>query len=172
MRALVRCAGTAGLRIGSADQPAAVPTGCGNHRRLATAADGRPARRRRCSFDLATADTTRSDPDFAGLMLRCRDAGPEALVVLIIPLPPRARPQVTFHGRGDRVMRFDATVDISASSILLPRQAALALIGPWHALDETSIEIEADGMSIRGVVALNGLDQAVTQLMANCQTPR
>jgi hypothetical protein len=77
-----------------------------------------------------TADTARSDADFAGLMLRCTETGPEALIILIVPLTPRAQPHVTFNSGGDRVMRLDGTVVLPGSSILLPRQAAVMLLGP------------------------------------------
>jgi hypothetical protein len=118
-----------------------------------------------------TADTARSDADFAGLMLRCTETGPEALIILIVPLTPRAQPHVTFNSGGDRVMRLDGTVVLPGSSILLPRQAAVMLLGPWRSREDVSIEVETEGEFIRGVVALNGLDRASQLLMANCLAP-
>ena len=41
-----------------------------------------------------TADPFRSDPDFAGLTLRCAETGTEVLVILLQTLSPRAKPQV------------------------------------------------------------------------------
>ena len=43
-----------------------------------------------------SANTAGSDPDIAGLMLRCGEgATTQVLVVLVEPLPPRAHPKVT-----------------------------------------------------------------------------
>src|ERR1700752_4793071 len=39
---------------------------------------------------MRTADTSRSDPDLAGLMIRCREkSGMEVLLALVRPFPPR-----------------------------------------------------------------------------------
>ena len=45
------------------------------------------------------------------------------------------------------------------------------LLGPWRSREDVSIEVETEGEFIRGVVALNGLDRASQQLMANCLAP-
>lgn len=115
-----------------------------------------------------TADTARSDPDFVGLMLRCTQSGPQAVVILIVPLPPRAQPHVTLGAGGDRVVRVDATIGTPGSIVVLPSPAAAALMGPWRSLDEVSIEVDTQGEVVRGVVALAGLDQAARMLNVNC----
>ncbi len=56
----------------------------------------RSARRPGCGSIMPTADLSRSDLDFAGLMLRCAQDGIEALVIVIEPRPPRARPSIKF----------------------------------------------------------------------------
>ena len=42
-----------------------------------------------------TADISRSDLDLAGLMLRCGEKSVEVMIVVVTPLSPRARPDVT-----------------------------------------------------------------------------
>lgn len=49
---------------------------------------------------LHTADFERSDPRLAGLMLRCGRQGVEAVVVVVEPFPPNARPQITLRTPG------------------------------------------------------------------------
>ncbi len=115
-----------------------------------------------------TADTARSDPDFVGLMLRCTPSGPEAAVILIVPLPPRAQPRVTLGTGGDRVLQVEATIGMPGSIVVLPRPAAVALMGSWRSLDEVSIEVAAEDQVIHGTVTLAGLDQASRTLNANC----
>src|ERR1019366_7518330 len=56
-----------------------------------------------------TADTSRSDLDLAGLMIRCSERGPEAVIVLIRTFPLRARPHVMF-GKPENETKFEATV--------------------------------------------------------------
>jgi hypothetical protein len=56
-----------------------------------------------------TADTSRSDFDLAGLMLRCGQASPEAVIILLRPFPLRARPKVVFGEPGHET-QFEATV--------------------------------------------------------------
>jgi hypothetical protein len=115
-----------------------------------------------------TAEFARSDPDFAGLMFRCTDSGPEAVVVLIVPLSPRSQPQVTLMADGGRELHVDATVGMPGAIVVLPRAAAVAFLGAWQSSAQVAIEVAAEGRTIHGVVALAGLDQAIKMLNANC----
>jgi hypothetical protein len=56
-----------------------------------------------------TADLLRSDPEFAGMMLRWTGGEIELLFVLVRPLSPRSRPQVTLNFEG-KSLRFEAAV--------------------------------------------------------------
>lgn len=114
-----------------------------------------------------TADTSRSDIDLAGLMIRCRKDDAEIVVVLIRPFSVKARPLVVF-GRPDSETRFKATVAAPGTAILLPRDAASLLHGPWQTLNELFIGVEDGQTKIHGVVALAGLQGAFKQLIANC----
>jgi hypothetical protein len=117
-----------------------------------------------------TADLMRSDPDFAGLTLRCGDNGIEVWLVLISPFPPRSRPEVTVRStNGD--LRFVATVVPPGAALRLPDDALALANGPWQSLAEIPIKVENGTTSIRGVVPLGGLDAALKTLRANCPTP-
>jgi hypothetical protein len=121
---------------------------------------------------LKTADITKSDIDFAGLMLRCGEHNIEVLVVLVRPLPPRAHPRVSVTTGGE-TMDFIASVVPPGAEVLLPPEAAVLASGPWQAAPELSAEVgavEGDDQpsQIRGVISLAGLGAALAQLQANC----
>lgn len=115
-----------------------------------------------------TADTSKSDLDLAGLMLRCGDAGTEILVVLLRPFPLRARPEVTF-GEGGGEIRYETTVAAPGTTVLLPVDAASLVNGPWNDLTELQIRVVDQQTSIRGVVPLAGLKSSFNGLMTNCR---
>lgn len=121
-----------------------------------------------------TADTSRSDLDLAGLMIRCGGnnaelAGnnPEVVVVLIPALPFRARPHVVLGKPGNET-QFEATVAPPGTAVLLPREATTLLNGPWQALDDLFIRVNDGQTTIYGVVALAGLQAAFKLLLASC----
>ena len=121
---------------------------------------------------MKTADVTKSDIDLAGLMLRCGESNIEVLVVLVRPLPPRARPKVTVTV-GGRTTSFIASVVPPGAELLLPLEATALASGPWQAAPELSVEVgavEGDDQPtpIQGVVSLAGLGAALPRLQANC----
>lgn len=122
---------------------------------------------------MRTADALRSDPDLAGLMIRCRsrpgDGSPdlEVLVVLLNPLPLRARPNVRLKSEsGDS--RYTASIAVPGALVLLPAEAAVLATGPWQRTNELTIDVEDAGRAVHGVVALGGLRTALSELTANC----
>ena len=117
---------------------------------------------------MRTADTSRSDLDFVGLMIRCSSDGrTEVVVVLIRPFPFRARPQVVFGNPGNEI-RFQATVGPPGTAIAIPTDAATLVRGSWQALNDLFIRIDDGQDTIRGVVVLAGLQVAFNELMASC----
>ena len=106
-----------------------------------------------------TADTSRSDLDLAGLMIRCREGGTEVLVVFIRTFPLRARPHVVFGKPGNET-QFEAKVAPPGTAILLPGDATTLVIGSWRAQNELFIRVDDGQTTIRGVVALAGLQAA------------
>ena len=114
-----------------------------------------------------TADTHRSDPDFAGLTIHCGQNGPEILVIVIQPFPPQARPQITLGGPINQV-RLEAKVLPSGAALLLPDDAMTLAKGPWQSLIDLPVKIESGDTKIQGVVPLDGLAAALQTLTANC----
>jgi hypothetical protein len=113
------------------------------------------------------ADTARSDLGLAGLMVRCAEGGPELLVVMLAPLPPRARPQVTLRA-GAEETRVEAKVTPPGAALLLPTSPQALLAGAWRAEPDLAIDVAAEGTTTRGVVPLTGLRTAMTALTAAC----
>lgn len=114
-----------------------------------------------------TAETSSSDLDLAGLMIRCREGGTEALIVFIRTFSFRARPRVVFGKPGNET-QFEATVAPPGTTILLPGDATTLVNGPWQAQSDLFIRVEDDQATIRGVVALAGLQAAYKVLVSSC----
>jgi hypothetical protein len=112
-----------------------------------------------------TADMLRSDPDFAGLMLRCAEEGVDVLVIVIEPRPPRSRPQIKFGASGNEA-GYQATVVPPFTALLLPKDATSLLSG--LGAGELSIEIRDGNPAVHGTVALAGLRPALEGLTASC----
>ncbi len=116
-----------------------------------------------------TADTSRSDLDFAGFVIRCSERGTEAVVVLVRTLPLRARPHVVF-GRPGNETQFEATVAPPGTSILITGDATPLVSSSWQDRSELFIRVEDGRITISGVVPLAGLQAAFKVLAASCPT--
>jgi hypothetical protein len=116
---------------------------------------------------LHTADFERSDPRLAGLMSRCGREGVEAVVVVVEPFSPHARPQITLRTPGQE-SQFIGKVIPSGAGIRLPGDATSLVTGPWRTAPELEIKVVAGGAAIDGVVALSGLPKALQSLDAEC----
>jgi hypothetical protein len=116
-----------------------------------------------------TAEPSRSDPDIAGLMLRCSASRIETLVVVIEPSSPRARLRVTLGAKGASTA-LEATAVPPFTALLLPPEATSMLSGPWLSAPELSIEISGDRKPANAVVLLAGLGQALERLTAGCRS--
>ena len=116
---------------------------------------------------MRTADPVKSDPDLAGLWLRCGDGAFEVLVVLLEPFPVRAKPQVTIVAQPRNIV-FQATVAAPGTALLLPHEASVLAGSHWRRLNELSITVDEGGRRIVGRVPLTGLDDALDALRRNC----
>jgi hypothetical protein len=116
-----------------------------------------------------TADITRSDPDLAGLMLRCGEIGAEVVIVAISTFPPCAQPGVTIGADG-KEWRFETRVVPPGAELLLPAQATALAMGPWQSAHEITVKISSPEQSFGGVIAIDGLGAALATLSANCPT--
>jgi hypothetical protein len=116
-----------------------------------------------------TADVTRSDPDLAGLMLRCGEIGPEVVIVVISAFPYRAQPSLTIGADG-KEWRFETRVVPPGAELLLPAQATALAVGSWQSAHELTVKISSPEQSFGGVIAIDGLGTALATLTANCPT--
>lgn len=118
---------------------------------------------------MKTADTTQSDPDFAGLIVRCAPKGKvDVLVALIRPFPPRSRPKVTIAASGGGSLTFDASMAAAGAAVLLPDEVSAFAAGKWQTTPSLSVVVKESDSEIRGLVALNGLRESYHSLLANC----
>ncbi len=115
-----------------------------------------------------TADTSRSDLDLAGLIIRCNETGTEVAIVLLRPLPLRARPHVFLLDNLGHETRFEATIAAPGTAVLLPADGKFLVSGSWQTLSDLFIRISDDQTKVAGVVALTGLQAAFKVLAANC----
>jgi hypothetical protein len=117
-----------------------------------------------------TADPSRSDLDFAGLMIRCSQEGSELAIVLLNPFPLQARPHVTF-GKPGRETQLQATIGAPGTTVVLKGDPKSILGEAWSAEGDLSVRVTDGPKSISGVVPLGGIQPAFAQLKANCPTP-
>lgn len=118
---------------------------------------------------MKTADIIKSDPDFVGLMVRC---GPsrkiDVLLVIVSPLPPRSRPEITL-AEGNSRFAFEGKLAAGGAAIMLPDEAAALAAGAWQAALRLSVVITNDGSEINGLVEMSGFAGAYGNLLNSCQ---
>lgn len=117
---------------------------------------------------MRTADTAQSDPDLAGLMVRCAEKpGFEVLLALVRPFPPRSkRDVVVTSGTTRSVLR--AETSPTGTALILPVEAVAFTTGPWQGMKELAVTINDPESEIRGVIPLDGLVPAMAKLSTNC----
>jgi hypothetical protein len=117
---------------------------------------------------LRTADTSRSDPDLAGLMIRCQDKpGLQVLLALVRPLPPRAKRSVVVSPMATPTI-IHAEVSPLGTGIVLPVEPSMFTTGQWRDLKELAVLVQDPEGDIRGVIPLDGLTPALAKLSARC----
>lgn len=117
---------------------------------------------------MRTADTTRSDPDLAGLMIRCQEGpGFQVLLALVRPLPPRAQRSVVVSPTTTPTI-IHAEVSPLGTGIVLPVEPSAFTTGQWRDLKELAVLIQDPQADIRGVIPLEGLAPALAKLSARC----
>jgi hypothetical protein len=117
---------------------------------------------------MQTADTLRSDADFAGMMIRCRpNSALQIAFILITPFAPRVQPQITVSVNQGKV-HFQGQVIPPGSMVSLPSEAGVLAEGPWLSASELTADIERNGGTIHGVVPLNDLTGTIGYLRSNC----
>lgn len=117
---------------------------------------------------MRTADTTRSDPDLAGLMIRCQEKpGFQVLLALVRPLPPLAKRDVVINPKTAPSV-VHAEVSPIGTGIVLPIEPSMFTTGQWRDLKELAVLIHDPEADVRGVIPLDGLAPALAKLAARC----
>ena len=116
---------------------------------------------------LHTPEFERSDPQLAGLMLRCGQKGIETIVVVVEPYSPETRPEIVLRS-AEREIHFEGRMIPTGAGIRLPDEAANWLTQAAKASGEVEIEIAAANKKVDGVVGLTGLPSAVQPLNSDC----
>jgi len=117
---------------------------------------------------LRTADTAQSDPDLAGLMIRCAEkSGLEVLLALVRPFPPRTKTDVVvITGTTQSVLHAEAASP--GTALVLPIEATAFTSGPWRGLKELAVTIRHPEAEIHGMIPLDGVTSAIAKLSASC----
>ena len=117
---------------------------------------------------MRTADTAQSDPDLAGLMIRCEEkSGLQVLLALVRPFPPRSKRDVMVtSGTTQSVLHAEAS--LTGTGLILPIEATAFTTGPWQGLKELAVTIKDPEAEIRGVIPLGGIAPAMAKLSASC----
>jgi hypothetical protein len=117
---------------------------------------------------MRTADTTRSDPDLAGLMIRCQEKpGLEVVLALVRPFPPRSKRDVVVNsGAAESVLHAESSPP--GTALVLPVDAAAFTTGPFRELKLLSVRIKDPENDIRGIIPLDGVGSAIARVSANC----
>lgn len=117
---------------------------------------------------MRTPDTSQSDSDLAGLMIRCREQpGLEVVLALIRPLPARSkRDVVILSGAGQPVLHAETAAP--GTALALPIDATVFTTGNWRRLTQLSFRILDPEGDIKGVIPLDGIGHAIAKLSAAC----
>jgi hypothetical protein len=117
-----------------------------------------------------TADVMQSDPDLAGLIIRCQERpGLEVLLALVRPLPPRSKRDVVVKV-GSAPATLHAEVAPPGTALVLPTDATAFTTGPWRGLKELPVKVLDPEGDIRGIIPLEGVVPAIAKLSASCPT--
>ena len=119
---------------------------------------------------MKTADTALSDPDFAGLIVRCGPKGKiDVLLAIIRPYPPRSHPQVTVKAAGSSSPQtFEASLAAAGAAVLLPEEVGALPGGVWQTTPQLTVTVKENDSEIKGVIELKGLQQAYNMLLTSC----
>lgn len=117
-----------------------------------------------------TADTSRSDLELAGLMIRCNGDQGELAIVLLRAFPLRAHPRVIFGPPGHETQH-DATVSPPGTAVVVPGDPKAAIGSFWRTESDLFVRVIDGPTKVSGVVPIAGLKSAFTLLMTNCPRP-
>jgi hypothetical protein len=111
---------------------------------------------------------TPSEEDVTGFMLRCAEgATTNVLIVLAAPLTLRTHPKVIVAA-GATTTQFIASVVPPGTLVLLPEKASALVEKTWQAVPELAVSIKDNNRTLRGVIPLADISNAMQTLQSNC----
>ncbi|BBF94165.1 hypothetical protein [Blastochloris tepida] len=116
------------------------------------------------------ADTLRSGPDFAAMMVRCGHGGLDVVLALIVPIPPRDRPQIEWRLDDRPPVKAKAAVLLPPTTVgLMPEDAAVFLQAATRAR-RAAFRIVNDGAEVTaGEVDLGDFPAMIQDLSVQCR---
>jgi len=116
---------------------------------------------------MRTVDPSRSDFEIAGLMFRCAASGTDAVVIMLTPFKPDARPKVSIDLGGVRVDA-EASVLPSGAGLLIPRDLVSVFAARDKAQADLRIEVSMGGKPLVGEIRRLYAAPALQRLQAQC----
>ncbi|KAA5602912.1 hypothetical protein [Blastochloris sulfoviridis] len=118
------------------------------------------------------ADTLRSGPDFAALMVRCGQGGLDVVLALIVPIPPRDRPQIEWRLDDRPPVKARAAVLLPPTTVgLMPEDAAVFLQAAARARRAAFRVINGGADVTAGEVDLGDFPAMIRDLSVQCRLP-
>ena len=125
----------------------------------------------RVPFISRSAELDSPDTDIIGLTVRCGHAGPEAILVVADPLPPRGHAQVTLDAAGSSDV-VDATPIPTGAGLVLPIDVRVRAAGSWGRGTILAATLMHDGMVSHAKFTLDGFGGALARLESECMLAR
>lgn len=116
---------------------------------------------------MRTVDPLRSDFEIAGLMFRCAEGGTDAVVIMLTPFKPDARPKVAIDLGGVRV-DIEASVLPSGAGVLIPRELMSVFTAREKATADLRVEVGVGAKPLVGVIGKLYAAPALRRLQAQC----
>lgn len=117
---------------------------------------------------MRTADTSKSDPDLAGLIIRCEEKqGVGVSLAVVRPIPPRSKREVVVVWETKQSL-FQAEASSAGTALNLPIEATMLARDAWQRAKELAVTIKDAGGEIHGVIPIDGLAPAIARLSVSC----
>lgn len=118
---------------------------------------------------IRVADTSRSEADFAALTLRCHEGRLDVVLALIVPVPPRGRPEIEWRLDDGPPVRARASVLQPSTTLGFAPEDASGFLAAARGARRAAFRISNAGKAVTaGAVSLEGLTATVGALTAQC----
>jgi hypothetical protein len=115
------------------------------------------------------ADLQKSDPNLAGILLRCVDRQIELFMIVIEPYPPQITINLTLKLGNSAASAYRSSVIPPGVMVRLPAEAATAILDRRQQSDDLNVSIvSGTTQPTTGVIKLTGLEQALATLRTSC----